>query len=241
MRSAVRKVLVAKEGSIIRLSIRTFHRSAWSLDKSSDKVDSNREWKSKVGAYWRLARADKPIGSMLLLWPCIWSTALTSMDPLLMTKFAIGSFIMRGAGCTINDLWDKEFDKQVERTKDRPLASGELSVADALKFLTLQLGGGLVILVSLPIKAIKIGLMSMPLVVAYPLMKRYTNWPQFVLGMTFNWGVWVGWAASEPQTLTALTMAPLYVAGICWTLVYDTLYGYQDRKDDLKIGRLQRC
>lgn len=142
---------------------------------------------------------------------------------------------MRSAGCIINDLWDKDFDKQVERTRARPLASGELSVPQALAALAITLSGAAGVLMSMKTFSIVVGLGSMPLVVAYPLMKRYTYAPQLFLGMAFNWGALLGWvevtgACSLPHTL------PLYIGGICWTLVYDTIYGYQDRDDDAKIG-----
>ncbi|RYY81694.1 hypothetical protein EON63_14895 [archaeon] len=137
--------------------------------------------------YMRLARMDKPIGTWLLFLPCTWGTALataahTIPDPVLLLKFLTGAFIMRGAGCTINDLWDKDLDKQVARTQSRPLAAGEITPQHALAFLTLQLLSGLGILVTFNYSVIQVGLMSMPLVIAYPLMKRVTYWPQFVLG-----------------------------------------------------------
>ena len=162
-----------------------------------------------------------------------------------------------------SDLWDKDFDRHVERTKDRPLARGDISVPQALTFLGLLLSGGLGVLVTLNVESVVVGMMSMPLVVCYPLMKRYTNWPQLFLGLTFNWGALVGYtAASSPEasllsllvdasslqpsfsgavltTMSSGSIAhavPLYCAGVCWTLVYDTLYGYQDRKDDARIG-----
>jgi 4-hydroxybenzoate polyprenyltransferase len=181
---------------------------------------------------------------------------------------------MRGAGCTINDLWDQDFDKRVERTKSRPLASGALNSRQALAFLSVQLSAGLAVLLSLNPESILLGVASMPLVVCYPLMKRFTNWPQLVLGLTFNWGALVGWtaaASSSSASILALALEkgseasfsalaervatlsvsaasnlppglaesalPLYGAGVCWTLIYDTLYGYQDRKDDQKIGK----
>mmetsp|Transcript_7702 Transcript_7702/g.11003 ORF Transcript_7702/g.11003 Transcript_7702/m.11003 type:complete len:493 (-) Transcript_7702:165-1643(-) len=189
--------------------------------------------------YARLARMDKPVGTMLLLWPCFWSTALAATPPdlYLLTLFGTGAFIMRGAGCTINDMWDADFDKSVSRTKTRPLASGQLNHAQATTFLALQLAGGLGVLVSLPHTwyCFQLGVASLPFVVAYPLMKRYTNWPQLVLGMTFNWGAFMGWAATH-GTLDWNVVGPLYVSGIAWTLVYDTLYAHQDKKDDAKLG-----
>lgn len=135
----------------------------------------------------RLARMDKPIGTWLLFLPCTWGTALATApqaipDPVPLLKFLTGAFIMRGAGCTINDLWDKDLDKQVARTQSRPLAAGEITPPQALAFLTLQLLSGLGILVTFNFSVIQVGLMSMPLVIAYPLMKRVTYWPQFVLG-----------------------------------------------------------
>ncbi len=158
--------------------------------------------------------------------------------PYLQAKFGVGAFVMRGAGCTINDLWDRDFDKHVERTKNRPLARGAVTVPQALGFLGGQLSAGLAVLVSLPHveDCIMIGVASMPLVIAYPLMKRYTNYPQFFLGLTFNWGVLVGWTAVTGQLSTLQEAFPLYASGVCWTLIYDTLYGYQDRKDDKKLG-----
>lgn len=132
-----------------------------------------------------------------------------------------------------------EHAKHVERTKNRPLASGALSTQQALGFLFAQLSAGLVVLVSFNYSTIVWGFLSMPLVVAYPLMKRFTNWPQLVLGCTFNWGALVGWTAVKGQLLWdpfLWQVLPLYVAGVSWTLVYDTLYGYQDRSDDRRIG-----
>eukprot|EP01031_Cornospumella_fuschlensis_P034494 gene34494-41763_t len=183
---------------------------------------------------------DKPIGTWLLFLPCSWGTALATAphaipDPILLLKFLTGAFIMRGAGCTINDLWDRDLDKKVARTQSRPLASGEITPKQALGFLSLQLLSGLGILVTFNYSVIQVGLMSMPLVIAYPLMKRVTYWPQFVLGLTFNWGTWVGWAAVQ-DSVSFMHVLPLYTAGVCWTLVYDSLYAYQDREDDVKVG-----
>jgi len=191
--------------------------------------------------YLHLARADKQVGTLLLLWPCCWSTALAAPlgslpDFVLMSKFAVGALVMRGAGCTINDMWDRDFDKHVERTKNRPLASGAVTMPQAAGFLCAQLTCGLGVLLSLDQSCITLGLASMPLVVAYPLMKRFTNWPQFVLGLTFNWGALVGWSAVHGSLSNLPAVIPLYAAGVCWTLVYDTLYGYQDRRDDKKLG-----
>lgn len=191
--------------------------------------------------YLHLARVDKQVGTLLLLWPCIWSTALAAPigclpDPFIMTQFAVGAFIMRGAGCTINDIWDQKYDRNVERTKARPLASGDLNTRQALGFLTAQLSCGLGLLVTFDYNCIILGFASMPLVIVYPLMKRFTNWPQLVLGLAFNWGALMGWPAVHAGCLGWEHALPLYASGVCWTLVYDTIYGYQDRKDDAKLG-----
>jgi len=192
--------------------------------------------------YLHLARADKQIGTMLLLWPCWWSTALAANpgclpDPGLLATFATGAIVMRSAGCTINDMWDKDYDKHVERTKLRPLAAGDLTTAHATAFLAAQLSVGLGVLLTLNPTCIGLGICSMPLVIAYPLMKRHTNWPQLFLGATFNWGALMGYPAVTGAIMPTLpTIVPLYMAGIGWTLVYDTLYAYQDRKDDAKLG-----
>lgn len=194
--------------------------------------------------YAHLARLDKPIGTFLLLHPCLWSTALAAPigyppDIQLCTLFAIGSFIMRGAGCTINDMWDSQYDKNVERTKCRPLASGELTYTQAWMFLALQLSAGLGVLVSLPNvqDCVVWGVASLPLVATYPLMKRYTNYPQLVLGLTFNWGAIMGWVAVHgTSNIDWNVVGPLYTSGVLWTLVYDTLYAHQDKSDDKKLG-----
>ncbi|KAG8470878.1 hypothetical protein KFE25_009299 [Diacronema lutheri] len=193
-----------------------------------------------AGPYLRLARIDRPVGTWLLLWPCVWSTTLaappgTLPDARLLGLFAVGALAMRGAGCTINDMWDRDIDRQVERTRGRPLASGELSLAQATVFLGAQLLTGLGVLVQLPPVAIGISLASVPLVVAYPLAKRVTSWPQLVLGLTFNWGALVGWVAVRGDVPLEV-LAPLYMGAVCWTLHYDTLYAYQDARDDKRAG-----
>ena len=192
--------------------------------------------------YARLARMDKPIGTWLLLWPCWWSTALAATpghlpDPYLLTLFGVGAFVMRGAGCTINDMWDADLDKRVARTATRPLAAGDLTHQQALAFLAVQLTTGLGVLLSLPhtLFCFQLGAASLPLVAVYPLMKRYTHYPQLVLGMTFNWGTLMGWAAVHGQ-LHYPAVLPLYVSGVAWTMVYDTLYAHQDKDDDAKLG-----
>jgi 4-hydroxybenzoate polyprenyltransferase len=204
--------------------------------------------------YARLARIDKPIGTLLLLHPCLWSVSLaTSPSAMaacghappysalstlsLFALFGTGSFVMRSAGCTINDMWDSKYDRDVERTKTRPLACGELTHLEALSFLGLQLSTGLCVLLSLPHveECFYWGVASLPLVVTYPLMKRYTNYPQLVLGMTFNWGTIMGWV-SVHGFVNWEVVGPLYVSGVAWTMIYDTLYAHQDKMDDAKLG-----
>ncbi|XP_015600634.1 4-hydroxybenzoate polyprenyltransferase, mitochondrial isoform X2 [Cephus cinctus] len=147
----------------------------------------------------------------------------------------IGAFVMRGAGCTINDMWDKDIDGKVARTKDRPLVTGQVSQFQALVFLGSQLTVGLLVLLQLNWYSIILGASSLGLVIIYPLMKRVTYWPQFILGMTFNWGALLGWSAVH-GTCNWSVCLPLYVAGICWTILYDTIYAHQDKVDDLLLG-----
>jgi 4-hydroxybenzoate polyprenyltransferase len=187
--------------------------------------------------YFRLMRLDRPIGTWLLLFPCWWSIALASKgwpDLWLMALFGVGSVVMRGAGCTVNDLADHEFDAKVARTAARPIPSGDVSVRQALAFLGLQLAVGLGILLQLNGASVVLGCLSLFLVVPYPFMKRITWWPQAWLGLTFNWGALMGWVAVTGH----LNWAPavLYAAGPLWTLGYDTVYAHQDKEDDVLIG-----
>jgi len=192
-----------------------------------------------IRPYLRLARVDRPIGTWLLLFPGWWSLALAAPpgnlpDGEVMVLFAIGAFVMRGAGCTVNDIVDRDIDAKVARTAERPLASGRLSLTQALVFLVLQLCVGFVILLQFWPLAIKLGVLSLLLVVAYPFMKRITWWPQAFLGLTFNWGALMGYAAVT-DTL-AWPPVLLYIAGFFWTLFYDTIYAHQDKEDDALIG-----
>ncbi|CAM9901004.1 unnamed protein product, partial [Chrysoparadoxa australica] len=192
------------------------------------------------GPYGSLARVDKPIGTLLLMWPCWWSTALAAPmgelpDLKLLGLFGVGAFVMRSAGCTINDLLDQDFDKKVARTRERPIASGAISTPQAIAFLGGQLSVGLCVLLQLNVECIKLGFTVMPVVMAYPLMKRVTNWPQGVLGLAMNWGALIGWTAVHGCTSWE-HVVPLYGAGVCWTMVYDTLYGHQDKSDDKALG-----
>uniref|UniRef100_A0A182J8M5 4-hydroxybenzoate polyprenyltransferase, mitochondrial n=1 Tax=Anopheles atroparvus TaxID=41427 RepID=A0A182J8M5_ANOAO len=205
-----------------------------------ERTRITRPWMDRISPYARLMRIDRPIGSWLLFWPCGWSIALSAPagcwpDPLLLGLFGVGAFIMRGAGCTINDLWDRDIDAKVERTRNRPLVSGEIAPFDALVFLSGQLGLGLLVLLQLNWYSILLGASSLGLVIVYPLMKRITYWPQLMLGATFNWGALLGWSATQGSVEWAACL-PLYAAGVCWTIVYDTIYAHQDKVDDVLIG-----
>jgi 4-hydroxybenzoate polyprenyltransferase len=187
--------------------------------------------------YARMARFDRPIGWWLLLFPCWWSVALASVGwPSLwmMFLFWLGAVVMRGAGCTFNDITDREFDAQVARTADRPLPSGDVSVGQAIAWLVVQSLVGLLVLIQFNDFAVMLGIASLGLIVIYPFMKRVTYWPQFFLGLAFNWGALLGWAAVRGDLDTPALL--LYIAGIFWTLGYDTIYAHQDKEDDLIVG-----
>jgi len=188
--------------------------------------------------YARLMRADRPIGTWLLLFPCWWGLALATPgwpSPWVLALFALGAFVMRGAGCTYNDIVDRDFDGRVARTADRPLPSGAVSLRQALVFLLAQLLVGLAILLLFDRFSILLGIASLALVFTYPLMKRVTWWPQFFLGLTFNWGALMGWSAATGGGLAAPALL-LYAGGIAWTLGYDTIYAHQDKEDDALVG-----
>ncbi|TAJ33156.1 MAG: 4-hydroxybenzoate octaprenyltransferase [Reyranella sp.] len=189
--------------------------------------------------YGRLARWDRPIGIWLLLFPCWWSLALAAAPDWgrlagLMALFALGALAMRGAGCTWNDILDRKVDAQVERTRNRPLPSGEVKLHQALIWMALQGAVGAAVLFKLNKFAGGIALLSLLLVAIYPTMKRLTSWPQFVLGLAFNWGALVGYAAVK-ESLSFGTVA-LYFGGVAWTMVYDTIYAMQDQRDDAIVG-----
>jgi len=187
--------------------------------------------------YFRLARLDRPIGTWLLLFPCWWGVAMATQgwpSPWLLILFGVGAVLMRGAGCTYNDIVDRDFDGRVARTADRPIPSGAVSVRQAIAFLVVQALCAFVLLLQLGPTAIKLGILSLVLVCIYPLMKRVTWWPQFFLGLAFNWGALMGPAA-------VLDVVPgwayvVYIGGIFWTLGYDTIYAHQDKEDDALIG-----
>jgi len=188
-----------------------------------------------------LTRLRKPIGYMLLFWPCAWGLTLAydfsndlGMYFFYLILFFLGAILMRSAGCIVNDILDKEFDKKVSRTKDRPIASGKTSVKLALFYVLILCFCALLVLLNFNTITILLALGSMPLAFTYPLMKRFTYWPQLFLGVTFNYGLLLGWT-SVNQNLDIIPIL-LYIGAIFWTLGYDTIYGFQDIKDDEIIG-----
>ena len=195
----------------------------------------------QIKLFLELTRFKRPIGYMLLFWPCAWGLTLAydfSNDLKLylfyLILFLSGSVLMRSAGCIINDIVDKEFDKKVSRTKDRPIASGKISVRLGLIYATILCFLALLVLINFNYLTIILAFCSMPLAFTYPLMKRYTYWPQLFLGITFNYGLLLGWTSIE----NSINLIPiiLYFGAIFWTLGYDTIYGYQDITDDEIIG-----
>jgi 4-hydroxybenzoate polyprenyltransferase len=187
--------------------------------------------------YIRLARLDRPIGTWLLLFPCWWGIALAAdgwPDWWLIALFGIGAVVMRGAGCTFNDIVDRDFDARVERTRVRPIPSGAVTIKAAIAFLVLQLAIGAAILFSLNWLSVALGFFVILLIATYPFMKRITYWPQFFLGLNFNWGALMGWTAARGDLHAPALW--LYVGGIAWTLGYDTIYAHQDKDDDMLIG-----
>jgi 4-hydroxybenzoate polyprenyltransferase len=191
--------------------------------------------------YLRLSRLDRPIGSWLLLMPCWWSAALAAgvigkvgQLPLIIVLFFIGAFVMRGAGCTWNDITDRDLDAMVERTRSRPIPAGQVSVPQAAAFLVVQALIGLAVLLQFNRFAILTGIASLVIVAVYPFMKRITWWPQIVLGLAFSWGALMGFAVTLGR-LDAAAFA-LYAGSIAWVIGYDTIYAHQDAEDDALIG-----
>lgn len=196
-----------------------------------------RAWRPHI----RLARLDRPIGAWLLLFPCWWGQGLAEVslgraypNVWYLLLFLIGAFVMRGAGCTYNDIVDRDFDASVARTAARPIPAGHISVQGAFVFLVALCLTGLAVLLQFNWFTIALGASSLLLVVIYPFMKRFTYWPQVVLGLTFKWGALVGWAATTGN----LAVAPvvLYAGCVLWTIGYDTIYAHQDKEDDLALG-----
>ena len=195
----------------------------------------------KSQIFIQLTRLNKPIGFLLLFWPCVWGLTLAyyySAETNLYLKhlllFFFGSILMRSAGCIFNDIVDRDLDKKVKRTKERPIASGKISIKLAIIYATALCFLALLVLLNFNTLTIIVALGSLPLAFSYPLMKRYTYWPQLFLGITFNYGLILGWVCIKNQ----LDIIPiiLYLGAIFWTLGYDTIYGYQDIKDDENIG-----
>jgi len=206
-------------------------------------ADSTGNWVDSLAPvrlrpYLRLSRYDRPIGSWLLLMPCWWSAALAVGDvqrlPRYLVLFFIGAFVMRGAGCAWNDITDRDLDARVERTRSRPIPSGQLSVRNAYIFLVLQALVGLGVLLQFNRFAVFTGIASLAVVAIYPFMKRITYWPQIVLGLAFSWGALMGFAAISAHLGAAALL--LYAGSIAWVIGYDTIYAHQDREDDALIG-----
>ena len=191
--------------------------------------------------YLRLARADRPVGAWLLLFPCWWSQALAELSlgrayPNLWYAllFAIGAFVMRGAGCVYNDIVDREYDAGVARTRNRPIPSGQVTVTAAKVFMVALCLVGLAVLLQFNGFAMALGVASLGLVAIYPFMKRFTYWPQLVLGLTFKWGALMGWAVVTGALAWPALL--LYAGCILWTIGYDTIYAHQDKEDDEMLG-----
>ena len=209
-------------------------------------ADATGNWVDTLAPVWsrpylRLARLDRPIGSWLLLLPCWWSSALAAVAahkaaPSLvhLALFFVGAFAMRGAGCTWNDIVDRDLDASVERTRSRPIPSGQVSVVQAAVFLVLQALIGFAVLTSFNTFTIALGIASLAIVAVYPFMKRITYWPQTVLGLAFSWGALMGWAGAFGRLDVPAVL--LYAGSIAWVIGYDTIYAHQDREDDALIG-----
>ena len=194
-----------------------------------------------IKLFIELTRVNKPIGYMLLFWPCLWGLTIAydfnselEIFYFYSLLFLLGSMLMRSAGCIVNDIVDKNFDKKVERTKNRPIASGKVSVKLAIVYSFILCGLAFLVLINFNKFTILMALLSMPLAFTYPLMKRFTYWPQLFLGITFNYGLVLAWISIN----NSINLVPIifYFGAIFWTLGYDTIYGYQDIKDDEIIG-----
>ena len=195
----------------------------------------------QLNLFLELTRLKRPIGYMLLFWPCLWGLTIAysfSMSIQFFMKYALlfflGAILMRSAGCIVNDIFDKNFDSKVERTKNRPIASGDVSIKLGLFYVLILCGIAFIVLIQFNFFTIILALASMPLAFTYPLMKRFTYWPQLFLGVTFNYGLILGWTSINSE----ISIAPIifYLGAIFWTLGYDTIYGFQDIKDDEIIG-----
>ena len=194
-----------------------------------------------IKLFIELTRFNRPIGYMLLFWPCLWGLTIAydfnsglEIFYFYSFLFLMGSILMRSAGCIVNDIVDRNFDKKVERTKDRPIASGKVSVKLGIIYSIVLCGLAFLVLINFNIFTISMALLSMPLAFTYPLMKRFTYWPQLFLGITFNYGLVLAWISTN----NSISLVPImfYIGAIFWTLGYDTIYGFQDIKDDEIIG-----
>ena len=216
------------------------------IEAAARVADATGNWVDTLAPPWsrpylRLARLDRPIGSWLLLIPCWWSAALAaslahslSRLPFVIALFFLGAFAMRGAGCTWNDITDRDLDARVERTRSRPIPAGQVSVPQALVFLAVQALIGLAVLLQFNRFAIATGIASLAIVAVYPFMKRITWWPQVVLGLAFSWGALMGFAVMLGRIDAAALI--LYAGSIAWVIGYDTIYAHQDAEDDALIG-----
>ncbi|MGI3163473.1 4-hydroxybenzoate octaprenyltransferase [Pseudooceanicola sp. 200-1SW] len=211
----------------------------------SDAVSGN--WVDTLAPAWtrpylRLSRADRPIGTWLLLLPCWWGLLLAMaaggdprwQDLWIFVGCGAGAWLMRGAGCTWNDITDRKFDGMVERTKSRPIPSGQVTTMQAVAWMVAQALVAFCILLTFPLPAVVLGVISLAPVCIYPFAKRFTWWPQVFLGLAFNWGALLAWTAHSGSLGWPAVI--LYVAGIAWTLFYDTIYAHQDKEDDALIG-----
>jgi len=214
-------------------------------DAAGRVADSTGNWVDRLAPvrarpYLRLARLDRPIGSWLLLMPCWWSSGLAAVhahafpNPWHVVLFFLGAFAMRGAGCTWNEIVDRDMDASVERTRSRPIPSGQVTVTQAAAFMVVQAFLGLAVLLQFNLFTIYLGIASLVVVAVYPFMKRITYWPQIVLGLAFSWGALMGW----PAVFGRLDWPSLvlYAGSIAWVIGYDTIYAHQDREDDALIG-----
>lgn len=208
------------------------------INKSRTKITKKKSFFCRLKYLLYTGRYNKPAGALLLMFPCFWGLAYNINSSVISIKyfilFLIGSFVMRGAGCTINDIIDIDIDQKVARTRNRPLASGNISKKEAFFFLFFQLVVGFMVVINFDFKLILLSFSIIPLVILYPFFKRITFFPQIVLGIVFNWGILLGYICNNSDFDIGIIY--LYLSGIFLTIGYDTIYGYQDIKDDIKIG-----
>jgi len=236
-----------RDESVLRTTTPEHHRFsekelAIARKERQDGLGVLKKFPEKWIPYMELMRIEKPAGTWLLLSPCMWAITMAgymTSAPILSTAwmlgvFSVGAFVMRGAGCTINDLWDRDLDNKVARTIERPITSGRVSVRQAVLFLGAQCMVGLAVLLQLPADCFLLGASSLVLVATYPLFKRFTYYPQAMLSACFNWGALLGFPALGVWDWSV--MVPLYLSGFFWCMHYDTVYGHQDKRYDVKVG-----